>query len=174
MTLQNYQNLIEMTSNMNKLLHMVLASNVRVKSIWTHSAPPQWCHLWTTPSGIGAVNREGTGGNLKRELSMESSLVEALSHSVMWNQFLSACFLRQCARNLRLRLLVCTNLYFDNFLSGANNFLYLLHFFFWPQRPSCTWLLGTFCISIDVTDKGITFCWWGFALFWILTIKLAE
>ena len=50
---------------------------------------------------------------------MESSLVEALSHSVMWNQFLSACFLRQCARNLRLRLLVCTNLYFDNFSSGV-------------------------------------------------------
>ena len=77
------------------------------------------------PSGIGAVNREGTGGNLKRELSMESSLVEALSHSVMWNQFLSACFLRQCARNLRLRLLVCTNLYFDNFSSGVNHFIYL-------------------------------------------------
>ena len=116
-------------------------------------------------SGIGAVNREGTGGNLKRELSMESSLVEALSHSVMWNQFLSACFLRQCARNLRLRLLVCTNLYFDNFLSGANHFLYLLHIFFWPQRPSCTRLLGTFCISIDVTARGITFYWWGFSLF---------
>ena len=40
MVLQNYQKLIEITSNMIILLHLVVVSNVRVKSIRTHSAPP--------------------------------------------------------------------------------------------------------------------------------------
>ena len=50
MVLQNYQKFIVLIQTWFLLLHLVLASNVRVKSIWTHSAPflkDEKRNLWT-------------------------------------------------------------------------------------------------------------------------------
>ena len=56
MVLQNYQNFIAMTSNMIYIVALVVVSNVRVKSIRTHSAPTGFSDLptaqlyyWTLP-----------------------------------------------------------------------------------------------------------------------------